>query len=366
MSEVIYSTARVPRFKEWWVPEQSMLFRMEKAFYKAGFDKIVEGKKVGLKPHLGEPGDVHYIRPVFLGRLVEIVKECGGEPVILETSGLGWLPGRTSAEKYLEAARKNGFTEETMGAPIIMADGDYGIDSEDVDGIPVAKKVKELDSMIVLSHLTCHIQAGLGGAIKNLGVGCVSKAGKFMVHYHGYPEIIESLCNQCGVCVNHCPAGAIEDYVIDQGKCVRCNVCLDVCEKDAVKAKFKSRHELAIQIAINAAAVGKIFKGRLGCINLLSDIIPHCDCHPHSDIPFVPDLGLLASNDPVAIDKCSVDMVNRSSGVPTSAADDASALEPGLDKFGLINPKTNWRIQIETAEEHGLGSQKYELIEIKT
>ena len=106
--EVIFANARVPRFREWWVPEQSLVFKMEKAFFKAGLDALVDGKKVGIKPHMGEPGDTHYLRPIFLSRLVEIVKECGGEPVILETSGLGWLPGRTSAEKYLEAAKKIG------------------------------------------------------------------------------------------------------------------------------------------------------------------------------------------------------------------------------------------------------------------
>ncbi len=366
MSEVFFASARVPRFREWWVPEQSLVFRMEKLFFKAGFDKIVRGKKVGIKPHMGEPGDAHYMRPVFVSKLVDVVKECGGKPVILETSGLGWLPGRTSAEKYLEAAKKNGFSDETMGAPIVIADGDFGLDALEIEGIPIAEKLSQMDSLIVLSHFTCHIQAGVGGAIKNLGVGCVNKAGKFMVHYHGYPEIIRSRCDQCGDCVKICPADAIKDFKIDQVKCARCNVCLDVCKKDGVKAEFKNTTELAEQIALNASAVGKKFKDRLGCINLLTDVIPHCDCHPHSDIPFVPDIGVLASKDPVAIDICSVDLVNKSPGVPTSAADDANALTPGLDKFKLINPRTNWRIQIEKAGELGLGSPEYSITEIKT
>lgn len=366
ISKVFFASARVPRFREWWVPEQSLLYRMEKIFFKAGFDKIVKGKKVGIKPHMGEPGDVHYMRPVFLSKLVEIVKESGGDPMILETSGLGWLPGRTSAEKYLEAARKNGFSEETMGAPIVLADGDYGLDAIEIDGIPIAKGFSEMDALIVLSHFTCHIQAGVGGAIKNLGVGCVSKAGKFMVHYHGYPEIVKTRCNQCGECVKYCPINAITDFKIDRVKCTRCNVCLDVCKRGAVKAEGKTPEELNKQIALNASAVAKIFKDRLGSINLLTDIIPHCDCHPHSDIPFVPDIGILASKDPVSIDNCSIDLVNESPGIPLSAADDADALKPGLDKFSLINPQTNWRMQIETSERLGLGNQEYSLKEIKT
>ncbi|MFQ5887902.1 MAG: 4Fe-4S binding protein, partial [Candidatus Hydrothermarchaeales archaeon] len=180
------------------------------------------------------------------------------------------------------------------------------------------------------------------------------------------PKIVKSRCDQCGECVEYCPTDAIEDFKIDQVKCARCNVCLDICERGAVKAESKNPKELAKQIALNASAVGKIFKDRLGCINLLTDIIPHCDCHPHSDIPFVPDMGILASKDPVAVDKGSIDLVNESPGIPLSAADDVDALKPGLDKFGLINPQTNWKTQIEMSEYLGLGSQKYSLKEIRT
>jgi len=244
-SDVFFATARVPKFREWWVPEQSLLFRMERIFFKAGFDEVVNGKKVGIKPHMGEPGDVHYMRPIFLSRLVDIVKECGGDPVILETSGLGWLPGRTSAEKYLDAARKNGFSKETLGAPIVIADGDYGLDAEEINEIPIAKSFFEMESLIVLSHFTCHIQAGVGGAIKNLGVGCVSKAGKFMVHYHGYPEIVKSRCDKCGECVEHCPMDAIKDYKIDQVKCARCNVFYRTSRSLAHQLKRSTLHRPA-------------------------------------------------------------------------------------------------------------------------
>lgn len=365
MAEVFFVKSGVPRFREWWVPEQSLLYKLEKLFHEAKFDKIIEGK-VAIKPHMGEPGDVHYLRPAYISKLVDIVKACGGDPVVLETSGLGWLPGRTSAEKYLEAARKNGFSEETIGAPIVIADGDDGLEGIEENGVFVAKGFADVDSMILLSHLTGHIQAGFGGAIKNLGVGCVTKTGKFMVHYHGFPWIDKSICDSCGACVENCPEDAIKEFEVIRSKCLRCNVCLDICELGAVKAEGKTPVELSEQIARNASVIIGIFqRRRMGYINLLVDVIPHCDCHPHSDRPFIPDIGILASRDPVAIDKASVDLVNDAPGIPLSVAEDVGALESASDKFALINPRTNWRVQIDESEKLGIGNQGYVLKEVE-
>lgn len=357
MVNVYFAGSRVREFRRWWVPEQSMLTKMEKVFFSAGLDKVVEGV-VGLKVHMGEPGDVHYLRPAYVSKMVDILKGLGGEPRVVETSGLGWLPGRTSAEKYLDAARRNGFCEETLGAPILMVDGEYGL--EGVDGGVVARGLEELDSMIVLSHVTGHIQAGYGGAIKNLGLGCVTKTGKYKVHFDGLPWVNEK-CDLCRECEAACPVGAIKDGVISQG-CVGCNVCLDICSRGAVEVRDVSNEEVSVRIAENAAAVLSVVKN-VGYVNLLVDVIPHCDCHPHSDIPVTPDIGVLASLDLVAIDRASVDLINRSPGVLSSEAEEANALSPGSDKLCLINPQTNWRIQIETAEKLGLGKQEYVLRE---
>ncbi len=329
---------------------------MERVFFSAGLDKGIKGT-VGLKIHMGEPGDVHYLRPIYASKMVDVIKGLGGEPVIVETSGLGHTPGRTSATKHLEAARRNGFCEETVGAPIRMVDGEGGL--EGMQGSIVAQGLEELDSLIVLSHATGHIQAGFGGAIKNLGLGCVTKPGKYRVHFEGPPRINEK-CDLCGECVLVCPVNAIKDGAISE-KCVGCNACLDVCTKGAVVVKETAGEELVVRIAENASAVIDAV-GNIGCINLLVDILPHCDCHPHSDIPIVPDIGVLSSRDPVAIDKASIDLINRSPGISSSEAEEANALNPGSDKLSLINPQTNWRIQIETAEKLGLGKQEYVLI----
>lgn len=358
MAHVYFASSRVREFRKWWVPEQSLLKKMERVFFSAGLDNVVEGT-VGLKVHMGEPGDVHYLRPIYASKMVDIIKGLGGDPVIVETSGLGWIPGRISATKHLEAARRNGFCEETVRAPILIVDGEDGLDG--IKGSIVAKGIGELDSMIVLSHSTGHIQAGFGGAIKNLGLGCVTKTGKYRVHFEGPPKINEK-CDLCGECVLVCPADAIKDGTISE-KCVCCNACLDVCSKGAVDVKETTYEELSVRIAENASAVVDVV-GNIGYINLLVDIIPHCDCHPHSDIPITPDIGVLSSHDPVSIDKASVDLINRSPGILSSEAEKANALNPGSDKLSLINPQTNWRIQIESAEKLGLGKQEYVLKEI--
>lgn len=355
--EVYFASSRVKDFRQWWVPKESLLEKMEQLFFSAALDKtIAEGSSVGIKVHFGEPGDVHYIRPAYVSRAVDIIKGLGARPVVVETTGLGWRPGRTSAEKHLSAARKNGFCEETLGAPILIADGDDGLDGNGGD-IPVAKGIADLDSLIFLSHVTGHIQAGFGGAIKNLGVGCVTKTGKFRIHFDGTPKINEELCDECNECVEICPAGAVNPPTINETACLLCNACLDVCDRRAVKVEGLDLTTLAERIAENAKAVVDVLGENIGYINLLVDVIPHCDCHPHSDIPIVPDIGVLASKDPVAIDMASIDLINGAPGI------DGSAFEGGADKLSSINPATNWSIQIDTAEKFGIGEKEYKLIQ---
>ncbi len=364
--EVYFASARVKEFRRWWVPKESILQKMEGLFFAAGLDGLVEeGEKVGIKLHMGEPGNVHYLRPVYASRLVDIITGLGGKVEVVETAGLGTTPGRTSASKHLEAARKNGFCEETLGAPLVMADGEEGLGSVEVEGVPVAKGIAELNSLLVLSHATGHIQAGFGGALKNLGLGCVAKAGKFRVHNEGRPWIDDDLCNACGDCLAVCTAEAISGEPLKIGEeCVICGSCPDVCGRGAISTKMTSPKEVSRRVAENTAGVVKALDGRLGYLNILMDVLPHCDCHPHSDIPIIPDIGILASQDPVAIDQASIDMIKSAPGVVGSEAEDSAALDPGMDKLQLINPETKWWVQLETAEEMGLGEREYSLEEL--
>jgi len=342
-SKVFFAGAKAKNYKLWWDPSSSMLAKLERVFFAGGMDKICKGK-VGIKMHFGEPGNTHYIRPAYAGRLVELIKKSGGKPVFIETSGLGSLAGRTTAKLHLEAARKNGFTKETVGAEIVMIDGDDGLAAINEKTF-VAKGIKELDSVVVLSHLTAHIQAGFGGAIKNIALGCVNKLGKYNVHYTGAPCIDKSLCNKCDACLEVCPVeGAIADYEITS-TCMPCGFCIDACSEGAVKASWRSAKELSLQIAENAAEVLKYAK-KTACITLAIDILPHCDCHPFSDVPFAPDIGILASHDIVAIDRASIDII-------------------GIERLKKLNPQTSPELQLKRAEELGIGSQKYEMTKVE-
>ena len=365
MPEVYFAALRVPSFREWWLPEESLIAKLENIFYSAHLNEVVRrGARVGIKLHMGEPGNVHYLRPIYAAKLVDMVRKLKGKPAVVETCGLGWFPGRTSAAKHLEAARRNGFCEATIGAPILMADGGEGLEGVRKGKVFIAKGIVNLDALLVLSHTTGHIQAGYGGTIKNLGLGCVTKTSKFRVHYRGKPRIDAKKCNACGECLKYCPAEAISNFRITE-KCLCCNVCSEVCNRGAIKVRATMGEELSERIAENAAAVvDMIEKENMGYINLAIDVLPHCDCHPHSDIPIVPDLGVLASRDPVAIDRASVDLINAAPGVLTSEAERVNALKPGTDKFKLLHPHIDWRIQLRTAEKLGIGKQKYVLRKI--
>lgn len=346
---------------------ESLLEKMERLFQAAEMSALVEnGSKIGIKLHMGEPGNVHYMRPAYAWKLVDIVKNLGAEPVVVETCGLGAAPGRTSASRYIEAARRNGFSKETLGAPLLIIDGEEGLDMESVDGIPVAKGIFDLDSMLVLSHATGHIQAGFGGALKNIALGCVAKPGKFRVHYDGKPGININACSSCGVCIARCPVDAISDEqpMNITGDCILCGDCTEICPEGAIKAKFTSAETLSKRIAENAAAVTKALNGRLGYLTLLMDVLPHCDCHPHSDIPVVPDIGILASMDPVGIDKAAVDMINTSYDIRGSEAETVGALEGEIDLLTKLNPETRWSLQLEEAERLELGKMNYKLMEV--
>ena len=372
--------------------EEASVKKLRKLLDASGvLDVVEQGDLVAIKVHLGTPGNQRHIRPHHVRVVVEAVRERGGHPFVTDTTGISLLSPRGDAVRVLRAAALNGFTPETVGAPIIVADGLKGFSGVKVrvDGfrlkeVEVAQAIAEADTMISLAHAKGHPRTGFGGALKNIGVGCLTKKGRAPLHLAKKPQIKPELCDGCGKCAEFCPAGAIvkegDVYRIDQEKCLWACGCWELCPKKAITGWAEMHHlsneELCIRVAdAFKAVVDLLGRDKVAYVNLAYDITPHCDCFPWGDVPMVPDIGMLASKDPVAIDKACIDLINQAVGLPGSALEDIGALEPGADKLSALadwepfkpfkkHGGPMWKAYLEWAAKAGLGSLEYELVKV--
>ena len=351
---------------------QQKLTRLMKT---AGMGEIDFNEKfVAIKLHFGEPGNLAYLRPNWAKTVADFVKERGGKPFLTDCNTL-YVGGRKNALDHMDSAMLNGFNPMTTGCQIIIADGLKGSDEvevpvaggEYVKNAKIGRAVMDADVFISLAHFKGHETAGFGGCLKNIGMGCGSRAGKMEQHNAGKPHVAQEKCIGCGQCRKICAHGApiIEDRKahIDHDRCVGCGRCIAVCPKDAVQINWdESTTNLNYKIAEYTKAV---VDGR-PCfhISLVVDVSPNCDCHSENDMAIVPNVGMFASFDPVALDMACVDAVNAQTPLRGSAADGAHGHEHEHDHFQRIHPDTNWRSCLEHGEKIGIGSRQYELIKI--
>ena len=331
-------------------------------------------KFVAIKLHFGEPGNLAFLRPNWARTVADFVKERGGKPFLTDCNTL-YVGGRKNALDHMDSAMLNGFNPMTTGCQIIIGDGLKGSDEvevpvvggEYVKNAKIGRAVMDADVFISLTHFKGHEEAGFGGCLKNIGMGCGSRAGKMEQHNAGKPHVAEKHCIGCGQCRKICAHGApiITDGKahIDHDRCVGCGRCIAVCPKDAVRIDWdESTTNLNCKIAEYTKAV---VDGR-PCfhISLVIDVSPNCDCRPENDMAIVPNVGMFASFDPVALDMACVDAVNAQTPLRGSAADDAHAKAHVHDHFQRLHPDTNWRSCLEHGEKVGIGSREYELIKI--
>lgn len=309
-------------------PSSNLLDKMERLVKRAGIANIdFKNQFVAIKIHFGEPGNLAYIRPNYAARLVSLLRELGAKPFLTDCNTL-YSGRRSNAVDHLQSAMENGFNPMSAGCNVIIADGVKGTDYREIEidgqyckAPKIGAAIADADIIISMNHFKGHEQAGFGGALKNLGMGCASVGGKLELHCASQPRIDTEACKGCNICVKHCAHDAIHlnnnrKAEIDYERCVGCGQCVALCQYDG-------------------AAI-------------------------------IPDLGIAASFDPVALDKACADMVINAPIIGGNKLAEAHPHEhlEGEDKFHLIHPDTNWQAGLHYAEEIGLGSQAYELITV--
>ncbi len=327
---------------------------------------------MAIKIHFGEPGNLAFLRPNYAAVVVKVVKELGGKPFLTDCNTL-YVGGRKNALDHMDAAYQNGFSPFSTGCHVIIADGLKGTDEElvPVEGgeyikeAKIGRAVMDADVFISLNHFKGHEATGFGGALKNIGMGCGSRAGKMEMHSAGKPSVNHDPCIGCGRCIKICahdsPSITNGKATIDHDKCVGCGRCIGVCPTDAiVAAGDESNDILNRKIAEYSKAV--LSDRPHFHISLVIDISPNCDCHSENDIPIVPDVGMFASFDPVALDLACADAVNKQPVIAGSQLDRMPHVHH--DHFIDSDPATNWKSSIEHAVKIGIGNAEYEMIEI--
>jgi len=332
---------------------------------------IQKNDLVAIKMHFGEKGNTAFIRPILIRYIVDKVNEKGGRPFLTDTNTL-YRGERSEAVSHLRTALKHGFGLTTVDAPLIIADGLKG---NDFVGVPingtffsqvsVAAGIKRADVLIAVAHFKGHELTGFGGALKNLGMGCASREGKLRQHCDIAPHVQKKLCRACKRCMAICPADAItlndKKAFISAERCIGCAECISLCPFGAIKINWSDSTQIFQKKMVEySVGVLRDKQNKSLFINFLTNISPACDCYGHADQPIVPDIGILASVDPVALDQASADLVNMSQGIAGSALKFSHDL--GGDKFRDLYPMVDWTIQLDYAQSLGLGTREYNLI----
>ncbi len=384
MKATVYFTDRQTR------TDYNMLDKLEHIFNELGLHKAIKpGEKIMVKTHFGQWGNTNYLRPAYARKIVDLVKAVGGEVFVAETTGLGYgdggaYGGRTTVPEYLGMAMLHGYTAATVGAPILLADGYWGtdvfevpIDGEFIKSVDVAAALLDCDRVIVLTHAKGHGLGGIGGTIKNLGIGLVGKKGKASMHFMGDIKIDPEKClgPECSKCLKVCPTRCIsmgEKAVVDISKCIACHHCVSVCAKVGAKAAtqtWRPNHTQSPYFVENAVGVvNSIGADKFYYVNLAIDISDKCDCWNLGAPLLVHDIGIFGSRDPLAIDQATLQAIKDAPPNPDSPVGD---IECGACKFAMAHackdPESGEILdlaerQLWHAEKMGLGTREYKLV----
>ncbi len=339
-------------------PGRSLIDKTAELLRAAGLSgKIGPGDLTAVKLHFGERGNVSFVRPVFVRKIVEEITAVGGKPFLTDTNTL-YVGGRSNSVDHIRTAVANGFAFAVVDAPLLIADGIRGessvrvpVEGKIFSDVAIGAEIVNADAIVAVTHFKGHELSGFGGTIKNLGMGCAARSGKLAQHSTVSPTVDPANCTACGTCVAHCPSGAIgilsEKALIDPSACIGCADCIVVCPEHTVLVDWnEATPAVQRKMAEHAAGALRGKKEASLFLSFVMQISPYCDCYGNNDRPIAPDVGILSSGDPVALDQACADLVIRAAG---------------KDPFRETHPEVDWTIQLAHAEELGLGTREYRL-----
>jgi len=331
-----------------------------KLYQKAGLDKQV-GKDdlVGIKQHLGERGGKGFLRPPIAKAFAKAVAKRGGKPFVTDSTTL-YRGQRSNAVDYLNLCTEHGFTAEALGCPVLIADGLRGnsqvmvtVKGKHYEQLPISAAAYHADAFLVLTHVTGHVAAGYAAGIKNVAMGLVSRAGKMSQHHGSYPIVDKAKCTACEACARWCPAEAItvgKFARVDEDKCIGCGECLSVCRFGAMGFSWGEVSERLLEkMAEHCLGVHQTHPGKMCYLNFATNITKDCDCMAKRDKAVCDDLGIIAGDDPVAVDQATIDLLKE---------------RGGKEIFADLRPEIDHEIQLRHGEAIGLGSRTYKLVEV--
>jgi len=356
--------------------KRSLLERINLALTRAGIDNmIVEDDKVAVKVHFGEEGNTGFVSPLYARNIVSRIKDLGAKPFLTDTNTL-YSGKRQNGIEHTELAIANGFGYSSVGAPIVIADGLISRDSVEIsfeggthfESVRIASAAVDADAMVVVSHVKGHGEAGFGGTLKNIGMGLGSRSAKQRMHSGIKPQVTVDNCTACSRCSDWCQPKCIEMKqgatgarfaYIDQENCNGCGECLTACAFNAIEINWNtSPQDFLEKVAEHAAGALSTFTAdKVIYLNFLTNITPDCDCCSFSDAPIVPDIGILVSTDPVAIDQAAVDLIEQATGIAGSRGEGIGGGEEKFEALHGVKPSMAMRY----SEKLGLGTQNYRL-----
>lgn len=353
--------------------KKSLVTRSGQLLDRAGLRSVVaKDDLVAIKLHFGEQGNTGFVHPIFLREVVARVKAADGRPFLTDSNTL-YRGQRFNAIDHLACAIHNGFSYVTVDAPIIIADGLDGREAVDVpiqgthfDSVRIGAAAVHADAMVVVTHVKGHEATGFGGALKNVGMGLGCRSAKQRMHSDFSPDVIGEKCTACARCVQWCPVNAMSIgpdrvAVVDRELCYGCGECVAACPYGAIGIQWKTTPE-AIQEKIVEHVAGAVSgkDGKVVYLSFVKDVSPDCDCWHFSDASVVPDIGVLASTDPIAIDQAAYDLVVAAPGVTGSLGEGHGE---GVDTFREITGIDGTHA-MAYGEQMGIGTRDYELVTV--